>query len=59
MACSSRPSLAVNGKYYTGPSMVTAASGGVDMMRFFGVVDQLIGMERKRAAAPAAGKAKG
>ena len=53
------PSLAVNGKYYTGPSMVTAAGGGVDMLRFFGVVDQLIGMERKRAVAPAAGKAKG
>ena len=53
------PSLAVNGKYYTGPSMVTGPAGGVDILRFFGVVDQLIGMERKRAAAPAAGKAKG
>jgi thiol:disulfide interchange protein DsbA len=53
------PALTVNGKYYTGPSMVTAAGGGVDMLRFFGVVDQLIGMERKRAAAPAADKAKG
>ncbi len=53
------PALAVNGKYYTGPSMVTGPGGGVDMLRFFGVVDQLIGMERKGAAAPAAGKAKG
>lgn len=53
------PALTVNGKYYTGPSMVTAPGGGVDMLRFFGVVDQLIGMERKGAAAPAAGKAKG
>ena len=53
------PALAVNGKYYTGPSMVTGPGGGVDMLRFFGVVDQLIGMERKRAAAPAAGKTKG
>jgi thiol:disulfide interchange protein DsbA len=53
------PSLAVNGKYYTGPSMVTGPGGGVDMSRFFGVVEQLIGMERKRAAAPASGKTKG
>jgi thiol:disulfide interchange protein DsbA len=50
------PSLAVNGKYFTGPSMVTGPGGGVDLMRFFGVLDQLIGMERKRAGAPAAGK---
>jgi protein dithiol oxidoreductase (disulfide-forming) len=53
------PSLAVNGKYYTGPSMVTGPGGGVDVQRFFGVLDQLIGMERKRAAAPATGKTKG
>lgn len=53
------PAMAINGKYYTGPSMVTSASGGVDLSRFFGVVDQLILIERKGAAAPAAGKAKG
>ncbi len=53
------PSLAVNGKYYTGPSMVTGPAGGVDMQRFFGVVDQLIIIERKGAVAPAAGKPKG
>jgi thiol:disulfide interchange protein DsbA len=53
------PALAVNGKYFTGPTMVTAPGGGVDLARFFGVVDQLILMERKRATAPAAGKTKG
>ncbi len=30
-ACSSRPRIAVNGKYYTGPSMVTGPAGGVDL----------------------------
>ena len=49
------PALAVNGKYLTGPSMVTAPGGGIDLQRFFGVVDQLIIMERKGATAPAAG----
>jgi thiol:disulfide interchange protein DsbA len=44
------PAVAVNGKYWTGPSMVMN-SGGVDMRRFFGVVDQLIAMERGKAAA--------
>jgi protein dithiol oxidoreductase (disulfide-forming) len=53
------PSLAVNGKYYTGPSMATGPCGGVDLPHFFDVLDQLIGMERKRAGAPAAGKTKG
>jgi thiol:disulfide interchange protein DsbA len=53
------PAVAVNGKYFTGPSMVTGPGGGVDMMRFFGVLDQLIGMERKRAATPGAAKPKG
>ncbi len=53
------PALAVNGRYFTGPSMVTAPGGGVDLARFFGVVDQLILMERKRATAPAAGNTKG
>jgi thiol:disulfide interchange protein DsbA len=47
------PAMAVNGKYWTGPSM-TASNGSLDMGRFFGVVDQLIAMERgKPAAAPA------
>lgn len=40
------PSIAVNGKYYTGPSMVVSPGGGVDLARFFGVLDQLIAMER-------------
>ncbi|HEY5971198.1 MAG TPA: thiol:disulfide interchange protein DsbA/DsbL [Pseudoxanthomonas sp.] len=39
------PSLAVNGKYYTGPSM----AGGNDYAKFFGVLDQLIDMERHGA----------
>jgi len=39
------PSIAVNGKYYTGPSM----AGGHDYNRFFGVLDELIDMERRGA----------
>ncbi len=42
------PSIAVNGKYYTGPSMVTAPGGGMDYDRFFKVLDELIDMERKK-----------
>jgi thiol:disulfide interchange protein DsbA len=37
------PSLAVNGKYYTGPSM----AGGNEYARFFVILDQLIDMERR------------
>lgn len=49
------PAMAVNGKYWTGPSMV-AGGGGLDMGRFFAVIDQLIAMERgKRASAPKKG----
>jgi thiol:disulfide interchange protein DsbA len=52
------PSVAVNGKYYTGPSM-TATAGGVDYLRFLQVLDELIAMERgKPAAAPAGSKKK-
>ena len=52
------PSVAVNGKYWTGPSMV-ASGGGPDMGRFFAVVDQLIAKERgKPAAAPTGSKKK-
>jgi thiol:disulfide interchange protein DsbA len=39
------PAIAVNGKYYTGPSM----AGGHDYAKFFGVLDELIDMERRRA----------
>lgn len=39
------PSIAVNGKYYTGPSM----AGGHDYAKFFGVLDELIDMERRGA----------
>ena len=41
------PSLAINGKYFTGPSLV-GGGHGTDYKRFFGVVDQLIEMERKK-----------
>ena len=42
------PSMAINGKYYTGPSMVSAPGGGPpDYDRFFKVVNDLIDMERK------------
>jgi thiol:disulfide interchange protein DsbA len=52
------PSMAINGKYYTGPSM-TASGGGVSYQRFLQVLDQLIAMERpKPAAAPASAKKK-
>ncbi|MEZ5541123.1 MAG: thiol:disulfide interchange protein DsbA/DsbL [Pseudomonadota bacterium] len=43
------PTLIVNGKYSTGPSMVTGGNNGV-----MGVVDYLIGLERAAAPAPAA-----
>lgn len=39
------PAIAVNGKYYTGPSM----AGGHDYAKFFGVLDELIDMERRGA----------
>lgn len=52
------PSMAVNGKYYTGPSM-TATQSGVDYLRFLQVLDELIAMERgKPASAPAGNKKK-
>jgi thiol:disulfide interchange protein DsbA len=43
------PSLSINGKYYTGPSMVPGqgGSGPPDYDRFFKVVNELIDMERK------------
>jgi protein dithiol oxidoreductase (disulfide-forming) len=42
------PSMAINGKYYTGPSMTSqGASGPPDYDRFFKVVNELIDMERK------------
>jgi protein dithiol oxidoreductase (disulfide-forming) len=45
------PSLAINGKYWTGPSMVMNPQGGLDYARFFKVVDQLIDSERGKQAA--------
>ena len=39
------PAMTINGKYYTGPSMVTGPGGGLDYKRFFYVVDRLIEME--------------
>jgi thiol:disulfide interchange protein DsbA len=44
------PAMAINGKYWTGPSMVMSPDGGVDYSRFFNVVDQLIDMERGKPA---------
>jgi thiol:disulfide interchange protein DsbA len=49
------PAIAVNGKYWTGPSMVVNANGGADLQRFFQVVDQLIAMERGKPAATTGG----
>jgi thiol:disulfide interchange protein DsbA len=43
------PAMAVNGKYYTAPSMVVAVGGGLDYDRFFKVVDELIDRERGKA----------
>jgi thiol:disulfide interchange protein DsbA len=43
------PSIAVNGKYYTGPSMVAGSGGAADYERFFEVVDELIARERPPA----------
>ena len=50
------PALAINGKYLTGPSMVTSPPGGgptsrLDYPRFFKVVDQLIDMARGKPVA--------
>ena len=42
------PAIAVNGRYWTGPSMVTTPQGTVDSARFFQVIDQLIDAERSR-----------
>lgn len=42
------PAMGVNGKYWTGPSMAQRPGGGVDMGRFFGVVDHLVGVERAK-----------
>ena len=52
------PSVAVNGKYWTGPSMVMSPSGGLDMPRFFEVVDGLVAIERGKPAAAVGTKKK-
>jgi thiol:disulfide interchange protein DsbA len=52
------PSIAVNGKYWTGPSMVMSPNGGLVVARFFEVVDQLIAMERGKPAAAGGTKKK-
>jgi protein dithiol oxidoreductase (disulfide-forming) len=41
------PSMAINGKYYTGPSMGAPQGAPPDYDRFFKNVDELIDMERK------------
>ena len=46
---SGTPTIAVNGKYLTGPSFaVDEAKGGVDYARLTQTLDDLIGMERKK-----------
>jgi thiol:disulfide interchange protein DsbA len=45
------PSMAINGKYWTGPSMVLSPDGGPDIGRYLQVLEQLIAMERGRGAA--------
>jgi thiol:disulfide interchange protein DsbA len=52
------PSLAVNGKYWTGPSMVISPNGGPDIPRFFEVVDGLVARERGKPAAAGGTKKK-
>jgi thiol:disulfide interchange protein DsbA len=52
------PSLAVNGKYWTGPSMVMSPNGGLDIPRFFEVVERLVAMERGKPAAAGGTKEK-
>jgi thiol:disulfide interchange protein DsbA len=52
------PSVAVNGKYWTGPSMVMSPNGGLDIPRFFEVVDRLVAMERGKPAAAGSTKKK-
>jgi protein dithiol oxidoreductase (disulfide-forming) len=42
------PAMAINGKYWTGPSMVTSPDGGLDSARFFRVLDQLVDSERAK-----------
>jgi protein dithiol oxidoreductase (disulfide-forming) len=43
------PYVVVNGKYLTGPSMVTRADGNLDLPRFLRVLNDLIEMERKKS----------
>jgi thiol:disulfide interchange protein DsbA len=52
------PAMAVAGKYWTGPSMAQGPGGGVDVGRFFAVVDHLIGLERAKAPVAADTKKK-
>jgi protein dithiol oxidoreductase (disulfide-forming) len=44
------PAMGINGHYWTGPSMVMNPSGGLDIPRFFQVVEQLVAMERAKTA---------
>jgi thiol:disulfide interchange protein DsbA len=48
---SGTPSLAVDGKYLTAPSMTVNADSSVNYERFFQVVDQLIAQARKERTA--------
>jgi thiol:disulfide interchange protein DsbA len=46
------PTLVVDGKYLTGPSMTTNADKSVNYERFFQVLDQLVAQARKERASP-------
>lgn len=43
------PAMAINGKYWTGPSMTAVPGSGTDYARFFVVLDQLIDAQRVKA----------
>jgi protein dithiol oxidoreductase (disulfide-forming) len=40
------PAIGINGRYWTGPSLVKSAGGGLDIPRFFQVVEELVASER-------------
>lgn len=44
------PTVIVNGKYTTGPGYASGANGQVDYARFQQILEDLIGMERKKGA---------
>ena len=47
---SGTPTVSVAGKYLTGPSFALGPNGSPDTARVHAIIDELIGMERKKAA---------